>query len=123
MTDLTEKQEKFLELIFLPEYVDDYKSAALTAGYSENSKVYDILTEPVIKEIVKRVDHFIAVNTPKSINGILRVMQNPDMKGAKALLEASGMLLDRAGISKKERLDIHHDVVSGVFILPVKKDN
>lgn len=123
MTDLTEKQEKFLDLIFLPEYLDNWKGAMLEAGYAETTRLVAILNDALAKEIIKKVDLHVVLNTPKSVGTILKVLNDPAMKGAKAALEAAAMLLDRAGISKKERLDIQHNVQSGVFILPVKKDN
>lgn len=120
--DLTEKQAKFLEFIFLPQYVDNYKQAALDAGYSENSSVYDIV-RGVQKEILAKVDQYLALNAPRAAKRVLDVLNNSDQKGAKVALDAAGMVLDRVGISKKDRLEVDVKAASGVLILiPAKKD-
>ena len=36
-------------------------------------------------------------------------------------LQAAQTILDRVGVSKKERLDINHNVNGGIFVLPEKK--
>lgn len=118
---LTLNQEKFLELIFLPEYIDNYKQAALDAGYASSTPVSNIVNS-LKKEILERVDSYLAQHAPKSVKRVLDVLENPDMKGAKAALEAAAMILDRVGVTKKERLEIEHKAASGVFIIPAKKE-
>lgn len=120
-SQLTDNQEKFLELIFLPEYKNNYAKAAVDAGYSPTTPVTNIV-KSVKQEILERVDLYLALNAPKAANSVLDVLDNSDAKGAKAKLEASAMILDRVGISKKERLEIEHKSANGILILPAKKD-
>ena len=39
-----------------------------------------------------------------------------------AKLQAAQTLLDRVGISKRERVDVNHSVTGGIFLLPDKED-
>ena len=36
-------------------------------------------------------------------------------------LQAAQTILDRVGVSKRERLDVNHNVNGGIFILPEKQ--
>ena len=36
-------------------------------------------------------------------------------------LQAAQTILDRVGVSKKERLDVNHNVNGGIFVLPEKR--
>lgn len=119
--DLTDKQKKFLELVFLPEYQDNFTKAAIAAGYSEGTHASDVLRS-VSKQYIERLDYYLASKAAKAISKIDSVLDTPDAKGAKALLEASAMILDRIGVSKKERIEIEHKSVSGIFILPKKTE-
>ena len=40
---------------------------------------------------------------------------------ANVKLQAAQTILDRVGVTKKEKLDINHKVTNSVFILPEKK--
>lgn len=118
---LTDKQEKFLELIFKPEYLHNYAKAAVDAGYSPNSPIH-IIVQGVQKQILERVEMYLATKAPSAAMRIIDVLQSPDMKGAKAALEAATTIMDRVGLSKKERIELEVKAPSGVFILPSKND-
>lgn len=121
MSDLTEFQTKFLELIFQPQYIGNEKQAAIDAGYSPNTQLLQIY-DTLKRELIEKADTILARKIPKSINGIESVLDNPDQKGAKAKLEAATIVLDRVGISKRDRMEIEIKNPSGVFIIPAKKD-
>jgi hypothetical protein len=36
-------------------------------------------------------------------------------------VQAAQTILDRVGVTKKERLDVNHNVTGGIFILPEKQ--
>ena len=40
---------------------------------------------------------------------------------ANTKLQAAQTILDRVGVSKKERLDVNHNVNGGIFVLPEKQ--
>lgn len=118
--ELTDKQAKFIELIFLPEYIGKERQAMLDAGYSENTKlcyVYDGVKEAIIE----KSDTLLAKLLPKSFVGLEDVLDNSSQRGAKAKLDAIWGVLDRCGLSKRDRLEINVKTASGVFVLPTKQ--
>jgi hypothetical protein len=117
---LTDKQEKFLELLFDDAYIGQERKAMIDAGYAESSHVSTII-QSLKKEILDRADTFLARKVAKSLHSVMNVMDNPEQKGAKARLESASMVLDRVGLSKKERMEIEHKIADGVIILPSKK--
>lgn len=123
--NLTEQQTKFLDLIFSgdPEYMGrgGYKKAANDAGYSEATSI-TIVVNSVKDEILSRTETLLAMNTPESVMRIVDVLRNPEMKGAKQVLEAAGMLLDRMGVTKKDRLEVEVKAANGLVFIPTKKD-
>ena len=119
--ELTDKQKKFIELIFLPEYDGKEKQAALDAGYSYGTSMYHIY-EDLRDEIVKKSDIILSRLLPKTFRNLENVMDDAAQKGAKAKLEAVWGILDRVGVSKKERVEVDVKSASGVFLLPIKQE-
>lgn len=120
MSELTEKQEKFLTLIFLPEYTNDYQKAKVDAGYHPASSLPDII-KSVKEHIIDRIELELTLGAPKAVAKLFQVMQTPDAKGAKTALDAAGTVLDRVGIVKKEKIELEHKNINGIFIMPSKK--
>lgn len=119
--DKTDKQLKFVELFFEPEYSGKVRQAATDAGYSPNTPL-SIIIGSVRDELMVMADKVLLVNLPESIHGIVNVLRDPEQKGARARLDAAAMLMDRVGVTKKERIEIEHKAPNGLFIIPSKKD-
>ena len=120
MTELTDLQKRFLELLFDDERKLTPRQAANEAGYSPRTVITNIM-EGVKDEILKRVDTYLALNAPGSIFKVTEVLYNPIMPGAKNALAAAQLLLDRAGLVKKEKIEVQHTVPNGILILPAKE--
>lgn len=122
MTDIkyTDLQLRFLELLFDDERKLTPRQAANEAGYSKGTSITQVM-ESVKDEILKRVDTFLALNAPSSVFKVAEVMHNPIMPGAKNALAAAQILLDRAGLVKKEKVEVQHTVPNGILILPAKE--
>ena len=118
--ELTDKQAKFIELIFTPEYLGREKQAMLDAGYSENTHLAHVYIG-VKEAIIEKSDMLLAKLLPKSFAGLENVLEDSAQKGAKAKLEAIWGILDRCGLSKRDRLDVTVKSLSGVFVLPQKQ--
>lgn len=118
---LTDKQNKFLDLLFSDEYIDNPRGAATIAGYSSNTMVSQII-DSVKDEILRRSDQQLVLHAPKSVKKINDVLDNPHVPGAKTTLDASFGILDRVGISKRERLEVEHKAPSGIVIFPAKNN-
>tara|TARA_R100001594_G_C4000606_1_gene254645 strand:+ start:555 stop:980 length:426 start_codon:yes stop_codon:yes gene_type:complete len=114
---LTPKQESFLENLL--ETKGNLKLAAELAGYSGNH--YQVI-KSLKEEIVELASDVLAREAPQAAFKLIEVMgSDKALPQANVKLQAAQTILDRVGISKKERLDINHNVQGGIFILPEKE--
>ena len=115
---LTGKQQKFLDSLF-GEAEGDPRVAIEMAGYTATSFV--ILLETLHDEIVTRAEKFIALHAPAAAMGLTSILLGQDSKpNTNARMEAARQILDRAGIVKKDKLDIRVEANEGIFIFPSK---
>lgn len=115
--NLTEKQAKFLEVLFT-EADGDFNVAAKMAGFSKFSKSW--ITEALQKQIIEAATAYLAVNSPKAVMAMVNVMDNPSEIGTDKKLAAAREILDRSGLSKIDRLQVTSDAPVGIFVLPAK---
>lgn len=114
---LTEKQEAFLDVLF-EEAEGDPLKAKLLAGYSSNVSTSSI-TASMAEEIYDLTRKFIAQSSTKAAFTMYKVMGDVDMLGAKEKMAAAKDLMDRAGFTKTEKIEV--STKEPVFILPSKK--
>ena len=113
---LTEKQQSFLDNLI--QTGGDPKQAAELAGYSGNH--YQVI-QTLREEIVDLASDVLARSAPQAAFKLVEVMTSDDaIPQVATKLQAAQTILDRVGVSKKERLDINHNVSGGIFILPEK---
>ena len=116
--NLTEKQEAFLENVV--ETRGDLKLAAELAGYSGNH--YQII-QSLRQEIVDLASDVLAREAPSAAFKLIELMSTENtVPQANVKVQAAQTILDRVGITKKERLDVNHNVTGGIFILPQKEE-
>ena len=114
---LTDKQQKFLDCLISTN--GDPKQAAELAGYSGNH--YQVI-EALKNEIIDLATNVLANSAPEAAFKLVEIMKtNKPMPQIQNKLQAAQAILDRVGVTKKERLDINHNVTGGVFILPAKE--
>ena len=115
---LTEKQQKFLDCLI--ETNGNPKEAAEMAGYSGNH--YQVV-KSLKNEIIDLATDVLAHSAPKAAFKLVDIMQTdrpiPQIANK---LQAAQTILDRVGVTKKERLEVNHNTSGGVFILPAKND-
>ena len=115
---LTEQQSTFLNALFgkangIP------KKAGEMAGYSEHS--YPKVVKALKDEIIERAEEVMASYSSKATMGLVRALdEDGSTPGASIRVEAAKQILDRVGLTKKEKVDINVKSVSGIFILPPK---
>ena len=117
---LTEKQEKFLSAL-AGEANGDARKALTVAGYEQTS--YYAVLDSLKEEVVDVANSILAHSAPKAAAKLVDVLESDapiPQVGAK--LHAAQTLLDRVGISKKERVDVNHNVTGGIFLLPDNAD-
>ena len=113
---LTEKQELFLAVLFDEAEGDPLKAKRL-AGYSENVAT-SLVTASLSDEIFDLTRKFIAQSSTKAAYTMYNVMGATDMLGAKEKMAAAKDLMDRAGFTKTEKVEV--TTKEAVFILPAK---
>lgn len=99
----------------------DIRRAMALAGYSENTKVKEVVG-PLKEEILDRTNMMMAMNAPKAAFGMVNVLDDPTALGARNQINAAKEVLDRVGLVKKEQVQVTA-TGGGMFILPPKNDD
>jgi hypothetical protein len=113
---LTEKQAKFLEVLF-EEARGSVVRAKELAGYSANTPTSEVIS-PIRDEILERTQMFMARNAPLAAMSIVDGMIDPTELGLRDKLNAAKDLLDRVGLVKTEKVQV--EATNGLMILPPK---
>ena len=117
--ELTTKQETFLSALF--NNGGQVMAAIDTAGYSPDSRGW--LMRTVKDEIIDRAKNQLAGSSVKAVN---RLSEGLDADGTipsgqmDIRMKAASEILDRAGISKKQEVNVNGQVLHGVVMLPAK---
>ena len=112
--DLTDKQQKFLDCLI--ETKGDLKLSAELAGYAGNH--YQVIRS-LKHEIVELASDVLAREAPSAAFKLVEMMgSSTAVPQANVKLQAAQTILDRVGVTKKEKLDVNHTVTNSVFILP-----
>ena len=117
--ELTTKQETFLSALF--NNGGQVMAAIETAGYSPDSRGW--LMRTVKDEIIDRAKNQLAGSSVKAIN---RLSEGLDADGTipsgqmDIRMKAASEILDRAGISKRQEVNVSGQVLHGVVMLPAK---
>ena len=116
---LTEKQQKFLEVLFDEAKGDPVKAKRL-AGYAEGVPTSKVVT-PLQDEIFEATKKFIAQSSTKAAYTMFSVMADPTDLGVKEKMMAAKDILDRAGLVKTDKVEVKS--VDPLFILPSKEQD
>jgi len=116
--NLTEKQQKFLEVLFDGAEGNLAKAKKL-AGYAEGVSTKQVV-DPIAEHIADITKRFIATSTTKAAYSMFEVMNNPTDLGNKEKMVAAKDLLDRGGFAKTEKVEV--SAANPLFILPEKVD-
>jgi hypothetical protein len=113
---LTEKQETFLTALF-GEAKGNPRAAGDIAGYADYHQPLRALKD----EIITRAEEQLAAFAPRASMGMINALdEDGSLPGANIRMEAAKQILDRVGLSKREKVDITAKVQHGIFILPPK---
>jgi hypothetical protein len=112
---LSERQEKFIEAL-LGEAKGNVRQAMRIAGYSDTTAIREAMA-PVAEEVAEAAQMLLALNAPKAALGMVGVLDDPSSLGARNVVAAAKELLDRAGVVKKEKVEVSGPAGS-MFILP-----
>ena len=117
--ELTERQKNFLKYLFDPGIKGDIRSAMNAAGYSKESSAADVV-EALSDEIVELSQKHVKAAAAKATIKMIGVLDDPTELGTDRIIAASKELLDRAGIVKKDKMEVSVTDGTGVLFLPTK---
>lgn len=123
MTDkkvLAPRQEALLNAL-TGEAMGDIRRAMDIAGYSKNTSIREAI-KPIQDEVIAAAQMMMAINAPKAAAGMVGLLEDPNVLGARNLVQASKEILDRAGVVKREQLEVKGPE-GGIFILPPKQED
>ena len=115
--ELTDKQQKFLQVLF-DEANGDVPLAKKLAGYAEGTSTTDIVTG-LKEEILEATQIYMARNAPQAAVALAGGMLDPTPLGIRDKLSAAKELLDRTGLVKTEKMQV--ESTGGVMLMPPKK--
>ena len=113
---LTERQQKFLEVLF-DEAGGDIPTAKRMAGYSEKSSSTEIV-KGLKEEILEATQMYMAQNAPKAAMAMTGALYDPTELGIRDKMSAAKELLDRVGLVKTEKMQV--EASGGVMLMPPK---
>ena len=115
--ELTEKQKALLDALG-GEAQGNIRKAMDIAGYSKMTKPDDAI-KPIRDEIIDHASTLLAYNAHKAALGLVGIIDDPSALGARNVVSAAKEVLDRAGVIRREQLDVKASD-GAVFILPPK---
>ena len=117
---LTEKQQKFLDVLF-EEAKGDPVEAKRLAGYSDNVASTTVM-EPLQDEIADKLRRSLSTTgSLKAYRNLLSVLDGTDDPlGRKERITVARDLMDRAGYKSAEKVEV--DTKNALFILPPKSN-
>lgn len=113
---LTDKQQKFLDVLF-DEAGGDMVIAKKLAGYSDNTPTREIIGG-LKEEILEATQFYMARNAPKAAMSMVGALFDPTELGIRDKLSASKEILDRVGLIKTEKVQV--EAKGGVMLMPAK---
>jgi len=116
---LTEQQQTFLSTL-ATSAKGDINRALDIAGYKETS-YYNVI-QSLKDEIIDVATKILAKSAPQASQKLVEILNSDDpIPQVNAKLQAAQTLLDRVGVSKRDKLDVTHTATSGIFLLPEKR--
>lgn len=115
---LTDLEKRFLAALYSQEAMGDYQKARELAGYPETTPINQIV-DSLADEIKDYTYKFLTLNSAKAAITMVDAL-NGDKPVSRERFKASTEVLDRAGIVKREQIDVHHEIPNAVIILPAK---
>jgi len=115
--NLTEKQQKFMAVLF-EEANGDVVSAKKLAGYADTTTTHDVI-KCLRDEIAEATRDYMSRIAPKAAVAMGNALVDPTELGIRDKMVAAKDLLDRAGYIKTEKVNV--ETSGGLFVLPAKE--
>lgn len=115
--ELTERQQKFLSVLF-DEAGGDVVAAKKLAGYSDKSNTSEVV-KSMKDEIMEATQLYMSRNAPKAAMAMVGGLNDPTELGIRDKMAAAKELLDRTGLVKTEKMQV--EATGGVVLMPPKQ--
>jgi hypothetical protein len=116
---LSQQEQLFIDYLFDGQQMRHPDEAKQLAGYPANYPVLK-LVKKVKDELIGKYDDYLALYAPKGLAALMEVLTNPENPGSKIRLQAATELLDRAGVTKKDKTEQTQIQPNYIFYLPNK---
>ena len=113
---LTDKQKKFLDVLFEDEG-GDIPTAKRLAGYADATSSTEVVAS-LKEEIIDATHMYMARNAPKAAMSMVGALYDPTELGIRDKMAAAKELLDRTGLVKTEKVQV--EAKGGVMLMPAK---
>lgn len=120
-SSLTQQEQLFIDYLFDGQQMRHPDEAKQLAGYPANYPVLK-LVKKVKEELINKYDDYLALYAPKGLAALMDVLASPENPGSKIRLQAATELLDRAGVTKKDKSEQIQAQPNYVFYLPAKSE-
>ena len=123
VTNMTSKQERFLEALVSVEAKGDVRTAMNLAGYSKTTKTAYLARE-LSTQIREATEMLLALYAPKAAMALTSMLEEDaefDLN-TRHVLAAAKEVLDRTGFGIRQKIDVEV-VHPAMFILPPKDVN
>ena len=114
---LTEQQQKFLDVLF-DQAGGDIPTAKKLAGYAETTSTTHII-KGLKEEIIDATQTYLSRNAPKAAMAMVGALYDPTELGIRDKMQAAKELLDRTGLVKTEKMQV--EAKGGVMLMPPKQ--
>lgn len=121
MEQETQQDLLFLDALFDGITIRHPDEAKKIAGFPDDYSVIKI-TKRLQKQILERCEDSLVLHQPQAVMALIQLMQEPETPGLKLKLQTIIEILDRGGITKKEKEEVAKAAPSFMFILPSKAD-
>ena len=114
---LTEQQQKFLDVLF-DEAGGSIVQAKKLAGYSDTTSTTNIVNS-LKEEILDATQTYMSRNAPRAAVAMVGALIDPTELGIRDKMQAAKELLDRTGLVKTEKMQV--ETKGGVMLMPPKQ--
>jgi hypothetical protein len=118
--EYTDKQRAFVAALFHKDVNGCYAKATALAGYSDGTDP-SAVARSVEDLILEESQKYLRRETPKAVTKLVGMLNDTPPNADKIMKVIDGVL-DRAGLVKRDALDITVQAPTGIVILPAKKD-
>lgn len=117
MKELSELEKGFIHNFVWEDM--NMSQAALAAGYSAGTNP-SMIAKRLAKEIVEEVAKKVAVTAPEALKKLTDLLKEPTSPGGQLSEKVANSLLEKAGIVKKDKVEVEHIAPNAILILPPK---